>query len=67
MLGFFSASSIWPFAMTCGVAVIGYGIAFWHLWMIVAGAVILIWAATKLNPAVRRSAGEALTGRPETR
>ncbi|MBB3115018.1 aa3-type cytochrome oxidase subunit IV [Corynebacterium bovis] len=49
VLGFFSASSIWPFAMTCGVAVIGYGIAFWHLWMIVAGAVILIWAATKLN------------------
>lgn len=49
VLGFFSASSIWPLAMTGGIALIAYGIAFWHYWLIVGGAVVLIWAGTMLN------------------
>ena len=48
-LGFFSPSSIWPFAMTCGVAVLGYGVVFWAYWMIGIGAVITFWATVKLN------------------
>ncbi|WP_040362013.1 cytochrome c oxidase subunit 4 [Corynebacterium amycolatum] len=48
-LGFFSASSIWPFVMTMGILLMGYGIAFMAYWLIVLGAVILIVAGTKLN------------------
>ena|SRR5699024_4879238 len=48
-LGFFSASSIWPFVMTMGIMLMGYGIAFMAYWLIVLGAVILIFAGTKLN------------------
>lgn len=48
-LGFFSASSIWPFVMTMGILLMGYGIAFMAYWLIVLGAVILIFAGTKLN------------------
>ncbi|WP_448852342.1 aa3-type cytochrome oxidase subunit IV [Corynebacterium sp. 335C] len=48
-LGFFSASSIWPFVMTMGIFLMGAGIAFWQMWLIVVGAVVLIWAATRLN------------------
>lgn len=49
VLGFFSASSIWPFVMTLGIGLIAYGIAFWHYWLIVGGAVVLVWAGTMLN------------------
>ena len=48
-LGFFSASSIWPFVMTMGILLMGYGIAFMAYWLIVLGAVILIVSGTKLN------------------
>ena len=48
-LGFFSASSIWPFVMTMGILLMGYGIAFMAYWLIVLGAVILIVSSTKLN------------------
>ncbi|KAB1502475.1 cytochrome-c oxidase [Corynebacterium sp. 320] len=49
VLGFFSASSIWPFAMTVSIVILGLGIGFWHYWLIVAGAVCLIYTATMLN------------------
>ncbi|KGM19467.1 MULTISPECIES: aa3-type cytochrome oxidase subunit IV [Corynebacterium] len=49
VLGFFSASSIWPFAMTVAIVLMAYGIAFWHFWLIAFGAVVLIWAGTMLN------------------
>ncbi|APT85124.1 cytochrome c oxidase subunit 4 [Corynebacterium aquilae] len=49
MLGFFSPGSIWPFVMTVAVALMGYGIAFMAYWLIVLGAVVLIWAGTMLN------------------
>ncbi|MDO4609087.1 cytochrome c oxidase subunit 4 [Corynebacterium sp.] len=48
-LGFFSASSIWPFVMTMGIFLMGAGIAFWQMWLIVIGAVVLIYATTRLN------------------
>nr|WP_120492286.1 cytochrome c oxidase subunit 4 [Corynebacterium lactis] len=48
-LGFFSASSIWPFVMTMGILLMGYGIAFMAYWLLLVGAVILIVSGTKLN------------------
>lgn len=49
VLGFFSASSIWPFVMTIAITIMAFGLAFWHLWLVVFGAVILIWSGTMLN------------------
>ena len=49
MLGFFSPSSIWPFAMSMAVLVLGLGIIYMHYWIIVAGAILLIWSTTMLN------------------
>lgn len=48
-LGFFSASSIWPFAMTMAILILGVGIVFWNFWPILFGGAALIWAATRLN------------------
>lgn len=47
--GFFAAASIWPFAMSMGIAVLGIGIAFMNYWMIILGAIVLIWATVMLN------------------
>ena len=47
--GFFSPGSIWPFAMSCSILVLGYGLVFYYLWMIVLGAVLLLWASTMLS------------------
>ncbi|MFH0410944.1 cytochrome c oxidase subunit 4 [Corynebacterium sp. L4756] len=47
--GFFAPSSIWPFAMTASIAVLGYGIVFFYLWMIALGAVMLLWSTTMLS------------------
>lgn len=49
VLGFFSPSSIWPFAMSGAVFFLGLGIAFYQLWLIAFGAVFLIWTTTQLN------------------
>lgn len=49
VLGFFAPSSIWPVAMTGGIALMAFGIAFWQLWLLAVGAVVLIWATTMLN------------------
>lgn len=49
VLGFFSASSIWPFVMTIAIIIMAFGLAFWHLWLVVFGAVVLIWSGTMLN------------------
>ena len=35
--------------MTCGIAVLGYGVVFLAYWMIGIGAVITVWATVKLN------------------
>src|SRR5699024_4863446 len=47
--GFFSPVSIWPFVMSMSIAVLGYGLAFYFLWMIVLGLVLLAWSATMLS------------------
>ena len=49
VLGFFSASSIWPFVMTIAITIMAYGLAFFHLWLVGFGAVVLIWSGTMLN------------------
>ncbi|GAB3940488.1 cytochrome c oxidase subunit 4 [Corynebacterium tapiri] len=49
VLGFFSPSSIWPFAMSCSIAVFGFGVIFFYYWMIALGGVLLIWSTTMLN------------------
>ncbi len=49
VLGFFSASSIWPFVMTVAIILMAYGLAFWHLWLVIFGAVVLIFGGTMLN------------------
>lgn len=48
-LGFFSPSSIWPFAMSMSVFVLGLGIIYLHYWLIAMGAILLIWSTTMLN------------------
>ena len=48
-LGFFSAASIWPFVMCLALLLLGYGIAFWLYWLIALGAILMIWATTRLN------------------
>ncbi|AWB81542.1 cytochrome-c oxidase [Corynebacterium yudongzhengii] len=47
--GFFSPSSIWPFAMSAAVAVLGFGVIFMYYWMIALGAILLVWTCTMLN------------------
>ncbi|HLR48554.1 MAG TPA: cytochrome c oxidase subunit 4 [Corynebacterium sp.] len=47
--GFFSPGSIWPFAMTCAITILGFGLAFYFLWMIVLGLAMLAWSATMLS------------------
>lgn len=49
VLGFFSPGSIWPFAMSLAVGVLGLGIVFMFYWMIALGAIMLIWACTMLS------------------
>lgn len=49
VLGFFSPNSIWPFAMAAAIFFLGLGIAFWQLWLVAIGAVLLIWTTTQLN------------------
>lgn len=49
VLGFFSPNSIWPAAMSGAILVMGLGIAFWLAWLIVLGAVLLVYAGTMMN------------------
>lgn len=49
VLGFFSPHSIWPFAMAGSILFLGLGLAFWQLWLVAIGAVLLIWTTTQLN------------------
>ena len=49
MLGFFSPGSIWPFVMCVGIGIMGYAIAFMAYWLLLLGAVVLIWSGIMLN------------------
>jgi hypothetical protein len=43
-VGFFSPGSYWPFGLAAATAVIGLGLAYWQVWLIVAGAVAVLLA-----------------------
>lgn len=43
-LGFFSASSYWPVALAAAAAVAAVALAFWMVWLIVVGMVLLLFA-----------------------
>ncbi|MDY3127912.1 MAG: cytochrome c oxidase subunit 4 [Corynebacterium sp.] len=47
--GFFAPSSIWPFAMTMSIAVLGLGVIYLYYWLIVLGAILLVWSTTMLS------------------
>ena len=47
--GWFSPTSIWPIAMSGAILVLGLGVIYWQYWLIVLGAVLLIFTTTKLN------------------
>ncbi|AKF27977.1 cytochrome C oxidase [[Brevibacterium] flavum] len=48
-LGFFSPSSIWPAAMSGAVGFLGFGVVYFHYWMIAVGLMLLLFTITKLN------------------
>ena len=41
-LGFFSPGSYWPIALAASAAVAGLALAFWHIWLLVIGVVLLL-------------------------
>jgi hypothetical protein len=41
-LGFFSPGSYWPIALASSAAVVGVGIAFWQIWLLTIGVVLLL-------------------------
>ncbi len=43
-LGFFSPGSYWPFGLALAAAVVGLGLAFWSVWLIIVGGVALLAA-----------------------
>lgn len=49
ILGFFSPGSIYPFAMTMSIAVMGLGIIFLYFWMIALGAAMLVYFTFRLS------------------
>lgn len=47
-LGFFSPHSYWPFFLAFSVLIVGYGAAFWNLWILIGGVIALIITAAAL-------------------
>jgi hypothetical protein len=47
-VGFFSPGSYWPIAVAGGVALTGFGLAFYQWWLIVLGVISLIIAVCGL-------------------
>ncbi|MCP2165289.1 cytochrome c oxidase subunit 4 [Goodfellowiella coeruleoviolacea] len=43
-LGFFSPGSYWPIALASAAAVGGVAVAFWHVWLLVIAAVLILVA-----------------------
>ena len=41
-VGFFSPGSYWPIALAMAAAVVGVAVAFWLVWLLVAGAVFVL-------------------------
>ena len=43
-LGFFSPGSYWPFTIALCAATLGFGLAFWYVWLVIIGVVALLIA-----------------------
>src|SRR5919108_1611153 len=43
-VGFFSPGSYWPIGVAAAAALTGVAIAFWHVWLLVIGGVLLLLA-----------------------
>ncbi|MFD9735363.1 cytochrome c oxidase subunit 4 [Umezawaea sp. NPDC059074] len=41
-LGFFSPGSYWPIGLAASAAVAGLALAFWHIWLLVIGIVLVL-------------------------
>jgi hypothetical protein len=42
-VGFFSPGSYWPIALALSAAVVGVALAFWLVWLLVAGAIFVLF------------------------
>ncbi|GAB3150340.1 cytochrome c oxidase subunit 4 [Micromonospora sonneratiae] len=47
-VGFFSPGSYWPFGLAIAATIAAAGLAFWQLWLVVAGLVAVVFAACGL-------------------
>jgi hypothetical protein len=43
-VGFFSPGSYWPITVAAAAAILGVGLAFFYVWLLVIGAVLLLFA-----------------------
>jgi len=43
-VGFFSPGSYWPIGVAASAALCGIALAFWHVWLLVIGGVLLLFA-----------------------
>ncbi|TWF82342.1 cytochrome c oxidase subunit IV [Pseudonocardia hierapolitana] len=43
-VGFFSPGSYWPIGVAACAALCGIALAFWHVWLLVIGGVLLLFA-----------------------
>ena len=43
-VGFFSPGSYWPISVAASAAILGIGLAFFYVWLLVIGAVLLLLA-----------------------
>ena len=43
-VGFFSPGSYWPITVAASAALCGVALAFWHVWLLVIGGVLLLLA-----------------------
>lgn len=43
-VGFFSPGSYWPIGVAGSAALCGIALAFWHVWLLVIGGVLLLFA-----------------------
>jgi hypothetical protein len=47
-LGFFSPGSYWPFGLALAAVIAGLGLVFWMWWLILAGLIMVVFAASGL-------------------
>lgn len=43
-IGFFSPSSYWPVAMAAAAGIVAVALAFWMIWLLIAGIILLLFA-----------------------